>query len=59
LVLQRGRRHPIAHFVAGFYCAEAKLVIEIDGDAHAVPGQAAYDAARTAWLEERGYNHPV
>jgi len=35
------------------------LVIEIDGDAHAVPGQAAYDAARTAWLEERGYNHPV
>jgi very-short-patch-repair endonuclease len=30
-------------------------VIEIDGDTHAAPDQAAYDSARTAWLEERGY----
>lgn len=36
-------------------CAEAKLVIEIDGDLHAAPDRAAYDAPRTAWLEERGY----
>ncbi|MFN8384807.1 MAG: endonuclease domain-containing protein [Anaerolineales bacterium] len=38
-----------------FYCAEAKLVIEIDGDSHAEPDQEAYDNARTAWLEDRGY----
>lgn len=38
-----------------FCCAEAGLAIEIDGDMHALPGQAAYDSARTAWLEERGY----
>ena len=30
-------------------------MIEIDGDTHAAPDQAAYDSTRTAWLEERGY----
>ena len=49
------RQHPIGRFVADFYCAEAKLVIEIDGDSHAPPDQAEYDAERTRWLEERGY----
>jgi very-short-patch-repair endonuclease len=37
-----------------FYCAEKKLVIEVDGDTHCSPEQMAYDAARTAWLEEQG-----
>jgi very-short-patch-repair endonuclease len=50
------RQHPIGHFIADFYCAAAKLVIEIDGDTHAEPDRAEYDAARTAWLEERGYH---
>jgi very-short-patch-repair endonuclease len=49
------RQHPIDRFIADFYCARAKLCIEIDGDTHAEPGQAEYDAARTAWLEARGY----
>jgi very-short-patch-repair endonuclease len=49
------RQHPIGRFIADFYCAEAMLVIEIDGDVHAHPDQAKYDAARTEWLEERGY----
>lgn len=49
------RQHPIWKFIADFYCAEAKLVIEIDGDSHAEPDQAAYDQARTEWLEARGY----
>ncbi|MGQ0602385.1 MAG: endonuclease domain-containing protein [Anaerolineales bacterium] len=49
------RQHPIAHFIADFNCAKARLVIEIDGDTHAEPDQAEYDAARTQWLEERGY----
>ena len=31
------------------------MVIKIDGDVHADPDQAAYDEARTGWLEERGY----
>jgi very-short-patch-repair endonuclease len=49
------RQHPIGRFIADFYCAEAMLVIEIDGDVHADPDQAEYDQARTGWLEERGY----
>ena len=49
------RQHPIWRFIAEFYCAEAKLVIEIDGDSHTWPEQEEYAAARTAWLEQRGY----
>jgi very-short-patch-repair endonuclease len=49
------RQHPIGRFILDFYCAEAKLAIEIDGDAHEAPDQATYDAARTAWLDERGF----
>lgn len=49
------RQHIIGHFIADFYCASAKLVIEIDGDVHAEPDQAAYDIARTEWLELYGY----
>jgi len=49
------RQHPIWTFIADFYCAEAKLVIEIDGDSHVEPDQDEYDRARTEWLEDRGY----
>jgi very-short-patch-repair endonuclease len=55
LVFKLRRQHAIGRFIADFYCAEAKLVIEIDGDTHAVPDQTAYDSTRTARLEERGY----
>lgn len=49
------RQHPIGRFIIDSYCAEARLAIEIDGDTHAAADQAAYDTARTAWLEERGH----
>lgn len=49
------RQHPIWRFIADFYCAEAKLVIEIDGDSHVEADQEEYDKARTEWLEDRGY----
>jgi very-short-patch-repair endonuclease len=49
------RQHPIERFIADFYCAEAKLVIEIDGDSHADPDQEEYDSARTEWLQRHGY----
>ncbi|HLE72855.1 MAG TPA: DUF559 domain-containing protein, partial [Anaerolineales bacterium] len=47
------RQHLIGHFIVDFYCAQVKLVIEIDGDIHT--RQVEYDAARTAWLEGEGY----
>jgi very-short-patch-repair endonuclease len=47
------RQHPIGRFIVDFYCSEARLVVEIDGDVHA--GQEEYDQARSDWLEEQGY----
>jgi len=47
------RQHPIGYFIVDFYCAKARLVIEVDGDSHAA--QEDYDQARTDWLNDRGY----
>ena len=47
------RQHIIYRFVIDFYCAEAKLCIEIDGDSHTE--QIEYDQARTVYLNELGY----
>ena len=49
------RQHPIAQFIVDFYCADAKLCIELDGSQHFEPDQAEYDKARTEYLEELGY----
>ena len=46
------RQHPIGRFIVDFYCHQARLVVEVDGDSHAF--QEEYDAARTAWLEAQG-----
>jgi len=44
------RQHPLGPYVVDFLCAEAKLVVEVDGGQHADDRQA-----RTFWLEARGY----
>lgn len=49
------RQHPISQFIVDFYCAEAKLCIEIDGDSHLEAAQEEYDKMRTEYLEELGY----
>lgn len=49
------RQHPIDKFIIDFYCAEARLLIEIDGDSHFNSEQEEYDNERTAYLEELGY----
>jgi very-short-patch-repair endonuclease len=48
------RQHPIGRYIADFYCAEAALVVELDGSMHACPDQEEYDQVRTAELEARG-----
>ena len=40
-------------YIADFASRSGRLVIEVDGDSHA--NTAAYDAARTASLEQRGW----
>ena len=48
------RQAPHGPFVADFYCADARLVVELDGGQHAEEANAAADARRTAWLERGG-----
>jgi very-short-patch-repair endonuclease len=44
------RQHPLGPYVADFVCAEARLIVEVDGGQH-----AEEDDTRTRWLEGRGY----
>jgi len=54
LGLKFRRQHVIAGFIVDFYCAELRLVLEIDGGGHSSGVQSDYDDARTAHLESRG-----
>jgi very-short-patch-repair endonuclease len=40
-------------FIADFFCAEARLIVEVDGDSHAA--QESYDERRTNWLSREGF----
>ena len=44
----------IGAFIVDFYCASARLVIEIDGSQHYSEQGLRYDAERTAYLEGLG-----
>jgi very-short-patch-repair endonuclease len=55
LVYKFRRQHPVDRFIIDFYCAQARLCIEIDGATHQKPDQQEYDAARTEYLETLGY----
>ena len=46
------RQKPIGDYIVDFYCAELRLVIEIDGDSHAE--QVDYDDRRTRFLNSLG-----
>ena len=48
------RQKTIGRFIADFYCAKAKLTIELDGSQHFSNEGKAYDESRTAGLEEYG-----
>jgi very-short-patch-repair endonuclease len=49
------RQYPIGRYVADFYCADLRLVIEIDGGLHCEEAQRVHDEERTRWIESRGY----
>lgn len=48
------RQHPVGAYVLDFYCAKAKLGIEIDGIAHDRGDRPVRDLQRDAWLAEQG-----
>ncbi len=47
-------QHPIASFVADFYCHKAKLIVEVDGGTHYTKDGKEQDALRTNELERLG-----
>jgi very-short-patch-repair endonuclease len=49
------RQTPIGPYIADFAHHDARIIVELDGGQHAEDDGLAADAARTAWLEGRGY----
>ena len=48
------RQKVLGKYIVDFYCAEARLVAELDGSQHYEPENIAKDQARTAFLEGYG-----
>ena len=48
------RQKTIANYIVDFYCAKAKLAIELDGSQHYEPTGHQYDEQRTKKLEQMG-----
>ena len=48
------RQKILGRYIVDFYCARAKLVIELDGSQHFEETGIAQDAERTAYLEQYG-----
>ena len=48
------RQHPMGPFILDFYCAEAKLAIEVDGASHHAGSRPDRDAYRDRWLADSG-----
>jgi very-short-patch-repair endonuclease len=48
------RQHPIGIYILDFYCADAKLDIELDGFQHGLPEGIQQDKAREKFLAEQG-----
>ena len=47
-------QHVLGKYIADFYCASAKLIIELDGSQHYEPQGEIRDKVRTEFLEEFG-----
>jgi len=47
------RQHMIGSYICDFVCAEARVIIELDGSQHL--DQASYDASRDRFLRSQGY----
>jgi len=52
--LQFHRQCPFGNYIVDFYCAKAKLVVELDGSQHYEPQGRAYDEERAVYLQSLG-----
>jgi very-short-patch-repair endonuclease len=48
------KQHPLGRYAMDFYCAAAKLGIEVDGIAHDMGDRPQRDEARDAFVREQG-----
>ena len=48
------RQHPIGPYVLDFYCAKARLAVEVDGIGHDMGDRPQRDLRRDAWLRAQG-----
>jgi very-short-patch-repair endonuclease len=48
------RQQGVEKFIVDFYCAQAKLAVEIDGATHGTPEQKATDLQRTERIKSHG-----
>ncbi len=48
------RQSSVGRYIVDFYCAECRLVIELDGAPHFGPNSDEYDQQRTEFLERAG-----
>lgn len=49
------RQHSIGGYILDFYCAEKKLIIELDGEIHNTKEAKEYDEVRDKYFKELGY----
>jgi very-short-patch-repair endonuclease len=48
------RQRVIGNYIADFYCASRKVIIEVDGDSHLTEEAIVYDSERTAYFASLG-----
>ncbi|WP_308514530.1 endonuclease domain-containing protein [Sphingomonas flavescens] len=48
------RQHPTGPYVLDFFCGDARLAVEVDGEAHSRGDRPKRDDHRDAWLREAG-----
>ena len=48
------RQVTVGAYILDFYCAAAKLAVELDGSQHCEPAERLYDEKRTAYLNSLG-----
>ena len=49
------RQKAIGNYIVDFYCAKAKIILELDGNQHFENGEAIeYDLRRTKFFEDKG-----
>lgn len=48
------RQHPLGSYILDFYCAQARLAVEVDGFIHCTADHPQRDERRDSWLASQG-----